>query len=274
MKKATRFALPLLAAASLLPAIAGATIVTSDRFPYNNGTALVGQGGWQAHSGAGAKTVTVNNGSITVQQSSGSGEDVNKRWFTALPNNAKTYFSINFSLANGAVIGTGTDYFVHFRPAPPDTNGFVARVYVGPGADATHYSVGISATSSGTSPVVLYPTQLEVGTTHKVVAAYDAVTGTSTLWVDPTLETDTNVSSTHASVVGKPLESIAFRQASPVGATYSEVVGDVRVGTTFADVTGQPKEVPSLSQWGMMVLASLILAGGFYAIRRRATAVA
>jgi hypothetical protein len=262
------------AALAAIPGLALATSVMQDAFNYTNGN-LVGQGAWVAHSSGGNKPIQVSTSSIIVQQSTGSGEDVNKS-FPARSATDVTFASLNLKVPTAVALGTTTEYFAHFRSSIPaeSLTVFKARVYVTTPGTATTYSLGLSTTSASASPVVLWPSQLNYGQTYKIVTSYDAASGTSTLWVDPIDQSSPSITSVLAAAAGTPVGSYAFRQASPSGATFSEQVNDLAIGTTFADVTPGGKPVPSLTQWGMMVLASLILAGGLFAIRRRATAVA
>jgi hypothetical protein len=254
----------------LVPALTGATVIVQDNFSYANGP-LAGQGtspAWSAHSSAGTKTIQVVNGTVLLQQSAGAGEDLNKRWLTPLGAGARTYAGFTVKVKTGSIVGTGEEYFAHFRPAPTDTNTFVARCYAGP-AVGGDFALGISATSVSTTPVVHWPAALRFERTYRVVIAYDGATGTSSLWVDPASESSPSVSSTHASVALRPLESFACRQATPVGATMNEVVDNLIVADNFAQAAATAA-VPSLAEPWLVALASLLaLAGGVLITRRR-----
>ena len=255
----------VLLAAITVPAVAGATNLFHDLFWYPNGN-LTSNGGWYAHSGGGAKPIQVTNEAIVLLQGAGSGEDDNHP-FALQTTTAKTYASFTLKVPVGSVMGTANEYFFHFRPAPTDTNGFVARTYVGPPTAGGDYVLGIATGSLTATPLAPWATGLTFGQTYKVVIAYDASTGTSTLWVDPVTELSTNVSSTSATVINKPLNSIAVRQASPAGATLSEVIDDVVVDAAFPAAP-----LPGMSPWSVSILAALLLlAGGAFVMRRRNT---
>jgi hypothetical protein len=204
----------------------------------------------------------VTGGAAVQQQSASSGEDVNHP-FAQQAAGAKTLAEFKLNVP-GPTIGTGQDYFIHFRPAGSDSNNFVARCWIGPPTAGGSYDIGIAAGSLSTTPVVPWTSDLTFGQTYKIWILYDGVTGTSTLWVNPVDRNSPSVSSTSAPLAGRLLASIALRQASPTGASYTQVIDDLEV-----DIAPSPP-VPSLSQWGLMALASiLVLAGGLYVARRR-----
>lgn len=264
MKSASRLAILALVAAfsaATVPTTASAANIFQDFFSYPDG-ALVGNALWKAHSGALAKPVQVAGGMVTVQQSAGSGEDINHA-FTQQLGTAKTYAAFNLTVTG--TIGTANDYFFHFRPAGSDSNNFVTRTYIGPPTAGGDYTLGVAAGSLTTTPLAPWGSGMVLGQNYRVVVAYDGVTGTSTLWVDPTNEASTSVSSTSAPLAGRLLASVALRQASPTGATHSEQIDQLYVRSPF--------DVPSASQWSLMVLAGLMLVGGAaFMLRRRAIA--
>jgi hypothetical protein len=265
----------LMLAIGLWPGAANAIIVTEDNLSgYANGP-LVGHGGWQAHSGAGTKAVQVNTGTIRLEQSTGSGEDVNKRWFVPRAANATTYARFHLKVEPGSVIGTTPDFFAHFRPGALDTNNFVTRVYIGPPADGSHFTLGVTSAAIGVDIIVVWPVALTMGQTYQIVTSYDGVTGASQLWVDPTSEAGTSITTgPSATVSGRQIESYAFRQVSPAGTTSFQTINDMAVGTTFADVTGSAG-VPLLSAWNLIVMAfGLGLAGMAYTQSRHSRSFA
>lgn len=244
-------------------ATASAVPLLEDHFPYPNGN-LTGNNGWATHSGT-ATFVQVSDGVVVLTNGSGSRED-NHRAFALQPNNVKTYASFFLTVPTGTVM-SGFDYFAHFRPTGVDSNQFCARTYTGTTAVGGDYAIGISTTSSGTSPVVSWPTGLTFGQTYRIVTAYDPITGTSTLWVDPQTEASPSVSSTHVNQINRSLQDYAWRQGA-TGAALQQV-DNLFVGTTFDDVI-PPPPVPSASTWGLAALALLVAgAGTLFVVRRR-----
>lgn len=256
----------------VIPALAGAAVLYQDSFSYPNGN-FTPNGGWYAHSSGGVKPIQVNGTTVVVQESANPGEDVNHPFPQQL-GTARTYSSFKLKLPTGSVVGTANDYIYHFRPGVPDTIGFVTRTYVGPPTAGGDYVFGVAAGSLTSTPLAPWATGLIFGATYNVVVAYDGVTGTSTLWVDPAGEGSTSVSSVSATVTGKLLASVALRQASPTGATYGAIIDDVRVGESFADVGGSSNAASSLNEWGMMLLSAALLISGVLFVTRRCAAVA
>jgi hypothetical protein len=261
-------------ASSLAPAPAGATQLFQDRFTTNG--PLVGVNGWLSHSGAGAKAIQVSNGRISVAQSAGSGEDDNHP-FATQGTTGKTYVGFELTVPAGSVMGTTNDYFIHFRPSP-DTLNFVTRVFVGPPTAGGDYNIGVGSGSLTTTPFATWSTGLSFGTSYRIVAAYDPVSGGSQLWVNPVNEASTSINTgASATVTNRTVSSIAVRQASPTGATSSQLIGrrvgddlgpGLSVATTFDEVGNLP--VPGLMEWGLSALAALLLiTGASFAMRRR-----
>jgi hypothetical protein len=266
---------PFVVAAAVALAVAPTIALASgfsfwDFFVYPNGN-LVGQGGWAAHSGAGNKPIQVTAGEVVLQQNAGSGEDAN-RVFPQRLGNVKTYATFKVRVPAGP-IGTVNDYFVHFRPAGADSNNFVARTFIGPPTAGGDYVLGIAAGSLTTTPLAPWPTGLTFGQNYRVAIAYDGGTGTSTLWVDPTSELSPSVSSTSAGLANRLLANIAVRQSSPsAGSNYTEVIDSLRVADNFNAASGVV--LPSLSQWGAMILAMLLAVTGVVFVVRRRKALA
>lgn len=248
-----------------VPAAATAAVIVDDGFNYNDGSQLVGQGGWQAHSAAGARPVLVNQSNAVVVQTTTSGEDINKRWFVARSATDVTYASFNLMVPSGGTIGSN-EYFAHFRPAPTDTNGFVSRVFIGTPATSTNYTLSVS---NGTTNLVAWVAPLDYDRRYKVVLAYDAASGQTRMWVDPASESDTNVMTVTA-VTGKLLESFALRQATATGGTNAtQLIGDIIVATTFAEAIPAVKEVPVAGGWSLALIASSLALGGATLLRLR-----
>jgi hypothetical protein len=224
----------------LLPAIAGAAVLLNEPFSYPDGP-LVGNDGWTAHSGAGNKPIMVTSGFVTVQQSTGSGEDDNTT-FAAQDPAAVTWFSMDVKV--DGVVGTAADYFTHIMPA--GTTYYSARVHVSPPLAGGDFTFGLKAGSSST--LVTWPSDFSFGVTYKIVVNFDASTGNSTLWVDPVTEASPSIIST-GGFTGDSEGAIALRQSSPSGATLTEVIDNILVGQEFCDVVACPTAVEPAT-WG------------------------
>jgi hypothetical protein len=260
-KNPRTFLFPLaVVAVTLAPALASADYLLKERFNYANGN-LAGQGGWTAHSGAGTGPIQVNGGAAVATPTTGA-EDVNTT-FTAQALGAKTYSC--FTMTVTAYTAGGSDYFAHLKDT--GTTLFRSRVFISPAAGGGDFRVGIAVTSSGTSPTINWPTDLSLNTPYRIVHSFDDATGTSDLWVDPVDENSPKITSgPFAAATGVAISSFAIRQGT--GATGAIRIDDVVIDDTFISSVGKP--VPSLSQWGMMLLGMfLIVSGAAVVIRRR-----
>lgn len=258
------------------------TVLANDLFNYPNGNLVQpfgANGGWYANSGAGTGPVQVSGNAIIVKEAPTFNEDVSKPLSSMQGAAAKTYASFTFLVKAGSVLvagptGPGTpQYFAHFRTGTSDSaSAFRSRLYIVTPAGGSGYRIGITATSfnATTQPVVPFPTDLAFDVTYRAVAAYDAATGTATLWVDPASELSTNVSSVSATAVGQQVAYYAFRQGTPSdGTNVTIVVDDYIAETKFPPV--RPPVVPGLTPVGMTLL-SILLAGASWIVlaRRRA----
>ena len=253
------FPLAVVALATLSPALAGADVpyLLKERFDYPNGN-LAGLGGWTAHSGVGVGPVLVDNGEAVAVI--GNSEDVNTT-FTAQALGAKTYAC--FTMKVTAYSGGGSDYFAHLK----DTGTFNlrSRVFISAPAGGGAFRIGIAVTSSGTSPTVNWPTDLNLNQSYRIVESFDDATGTAELWVDPVDQNSPKVTSGPFGVAGGvAISAFAIRQGSGASATIR--IDDVVVDDAFIAL-GKP--VPSLSQWGMMLLGMSLITGAAVMIRRR-----
>ena len=79
----------------------------------------------------------------------------------------------------------------------------------------------------------MLPTDLNTNTTYTVVTRYDIDSTATTLWLNPTAESDASVTATDTpSVVS--ISSYGFREDSSLGTTM--MIDDLRVGLSFAAV--------------------------------------
>lgn len=245
-----------------LVSVALAAVLLTETFPYADGN-LVGQGGWTAHSGAAAKPIQVISGAARVEQSALSGEDVNTT-FPVQSTSAKTWASFKLrvpSIAPGGgapTFGAG-DYFAHFRPLTL-INNFRARVYT-LAPTGSGYKLGLSTTSSGTSPIVPMAADLNFDQDYTVVISYDAATGTSTLSVNGVAG---QVVSANVAAIGEDINQFALRQAST--GVHHQFVDDIRVGQDSSDLS---PDVPGVLPAGVAALASLMFGAGALVTFRR-----
>lgn len=218
-----------LVAVAVAPAMASASMLLLEQFNYPNGN-LVGNGGWANHSGTGF-FIQVVDGVAVLSQGSGSREDANVPFLVAPGATDKTYATMKVTVPSATTLGAG-DYFAHFRSAG---FAFPARIYIAAPQSGGDFSFGLSATSTGTSPIVYWGSAGVFGQTYTIVFSYDAADGSTQMWVDPVTEASPSIIST-GGPLGDLINTFALRQGS--ASTSVQEIGGILVGTTFADVVG------------------------------------
>ncbi|MEE8525703.1 MAG: hypothetical protein V3T72_17335 [Thermoanaerobaculia bacterium] len=227
----------------LLSLAANAAIVVDEEFTHADGN-LVGQtptpgpgGTWAAHSGAGNKAIQVASGEISLDQSSGSGEDVNTG-FTAIGSGDTIYAGFDVRLPSGQTVDVDADglYFAHFKDS-----GFVFRGRVFVTETVTgDFRIGLDADDS--TVAVTWATDLSFDTTYRVIVSYDFDTGNCELWIDATMAGDTSIVHT-VGTASTAIEAFSFRQSNDY--TGSQVIDDLIVSDTFPEAV--PVELMSFS---------------------------
>lgn len=224
-----------------------AQLLLEENFPYNPGTALVGQGGW-AQTGTVATNpiqVTANNLTFSGYPSvsgeavslQNTGQDVNRAIAQQTSGAVYAAFLVRVSAAGGS------DYFFHLTANPITNNVFVGRVFArSPAAGFVQFGVG---KTSGTGSSVTYAqnayalnsTVLVVlkyqfvagGTTNDVTSIYTFAVGDD-YSTEPTTPSATNSGGTDAANVAL----VGLRQGG--GAVAPTLVFDgLRVSTSYAD---------------------------------------
>lgn len=226
-----RKAIVLLVLGLLAASTASASTPWSEFFNYSDGDlAVVSGGSWAVHSGTPPTNVQVVSGQAVVN--SANAPDINYQFRTpaeATPTDV-IYGSFNLKISGTQTAAGG--YFAHFM-----NNGtfFAARVFAAL-VDASTYKIGISTTSS--TPVY-WPTPLNKDQTYSIAIRYDAATGISTLWVDPTSLAG-GVDSA-VGPIGTLVSGFALRQSGGYG---TATIDDIRVDVTSGVVS------TTNSSWG------------------------
>lgn len=233
-------------------------------YPPVPGLITTNSGGlWINHSGSQDTLVEAYPGSSAAL--AGNRYEVNQnltgdihRWFTTSTNqyytssSASLYASFIVAVTNLPDNAGGT-YFAHFMDTSTFFRGRVFAMippnpYPYTSAALGTFRFGVAnaqgdAASGTNGPNVIVPMDLALNTDYQVVLKVDLSAQTSTIWVNPTSESDTATSSGPALDNGPYastnfLAALAFRQA--VGEGILEI-RNVRVGTSFSDVaTGTP----------------------------------
>ncbi len=222
-------------------------LLVREDFDYADGTPLVGQDPpygsvWTAHSGAGNKAIQVAGGQISLEQSGGSGEDVNTG-FTQQGAAAITFLRnlISLSQADRPSILTAVVCISHTSRIPDLTSGHTGIVVP---AGAGDFGLAINADNSNLGAGVSWISDLSFDTTYRVVTSFDASTGTSQMWVDPVNMGSSSVMHT-GTETGTLIESYAFRQSNDFIGTIT--VDNLVVSNNFDQVlTGIPEPSSAL----------------------------
>lgn len=229
------------AAAIALAGTASAQVIVSDDFSF---TGALTDNGWSAHSGAGNKVVTSDGDVATLNQSGGSGEDVNLP-FAAIGADDTLYASFKFEVPSGNPVNPDTSglYFAHFRTGFT----FNARTGLLSPAAGGDFVLALNSSSSNLGAGASWAGDLAFDTQYQVVLKWDGTTGESTLWLDPSDESDTSISHI-GTQTGTLIDSFAFRQSNDY--TGFIEVDDVVVGNSFGDVTGGGTPVGTFTDLG------------------------
>ena len=274
------FALALIAMISS-PASAG--IFFADTFTYNgvdgqltdaeNGAGDNVSGGlWQTHSGASSGKIQVVNGSAVSANGGDTGEDANRNTnrVVGMEGVGTTWYyaglvTVNDTRADSA--GTALEsqsYILHFKDS--GTFNFVARAHVtdpSTGVGGAGYRYGLRA-GSGTADV--FTQDLNFGQEYKVMASFDAVTGTANMWIDPTDINSPSITHTDGGRVGTLIEALAIRQDSSNPERFDALINAVSIGDDFNSVMrylGTDVPEPTSLALGLLGLV------GFASTRRR-----
>jgi len=233
---------------------ASATLFYNDTFTYPNGN-IAGQGSWVAYSGAGLKPIQVNNGTISIVQSDGSGEDILKPTGVTMGAGSKWYAAFDVS-STGT---TGQGYIAHFIVGT--SNVLDARVFItSPNTVGNGFTLGFGSTSTLAQK---WPTDLTFGSTHRVVVSYDFDSKVNKLWIDPINESSPSILTTSAN--SNAVTAFAFRQASPSPPSNTQIIDNLAVATTFGEaLTG----VPEPASLGLFMAGSSLTCAVFPRRRR------
>ena len=217
----------------LLFGTVNAAVILNEAFNYIDGPLTTTSGGiWVNHSGT-ALQLDVASGKAKLTQSET--EDVSAFLSGRPYSSGNLYASLVINLASRPSGAGG--YFAHLKD--DGTSNFRARIFVTTnGAGAGSFRVGIA---NSTNTVTAIPTDLTVGQDYTLVLRYDTAETTSTLWINPASESAATDRADAAkdTTVAAGITAFALRQSLSSGAGMGTLtVDDLKVGTSFGDVTG------------------------------------
>lgn len=233
--------------------------IFSDNFSYPDGGIVTNSSGiWIQNTGT-AGSMLVSNSTLIVSTSRT--EDIAHQFPSTYTTNGPTAaLYSSFTLKCTGLPTAGGTYFAHFSGTNAYTSpssgiaGYRARIY----ASLTNLAAGVappgqfylSIQNSGYGNALTnggqWTTALSTNVTYSIVTKYVLATGSSTLWISPTVEGDTSVTDpqpvpydfNNSGFVTNGPNSISFysfRQATGEG---TMLINDLKVGTAFSDVAG------------------------------------
>jgi hypothetical protein len=223
----------------LLSAIlSGAAPLLNDSFNYPDGSLVTAAGSpWTTYNGTSGQ-IKVISGRMFLSKANT--EDVH----TALAgqpyastSGAILYVSFKINYTN--LPSSAGSYFAEFKDGG---TGFRARIFAQTaGAASGAFRIGIA--NAGSSPSA-FNADLQTNTDYTIVARLAVSNVVSTLWLNPTAETNAGVTATDTTSA-LTITSYGFREDGSSGTIGNFFVDDLRVGTTFSDVV---TNAPSLER--------------------------
>ena len=241
---------------------AHATVITNDTFSYANGDLNVVSGGiWSNFNGTTALNVTNGQAFVTGLNS----KDDQLRFDGGPHSNDVLYagFNVNAQTLATSVANGGGAYFALFKD--DTTFNFTARVEATnfTSLGSVRFGIANQASVSTNAGVAYWASTTATGTLHRIVVRLDlsGAVLSSTLWLDPTLETDTSITATDLGVIvpstNYNVQAYGLRQSN--AQQGGVLVDELIIGTSFADVVPEP--------------STMLLVGGglisLLAVRRR-----
>lgn len=204
-------------------------VIATDDFDRGDGSIVDGSGLWLHHSGTFGEAQLVGN---QLKLDAALSEDISIELAGA-----------PFGLSSGAVIyasftvlfselptGTG-GFFAHFKD--DSAGNFRGRLFASTANAARgSFRLGVANNAGAIPSSAQISRDLETNRTYQVVLRYNVGTGVSTLWVDPTAESDPGITASDApSLVD--ISNFAFRQNAGIGTV---LVDNLIIGGAFGDV--------------------------------------
>jgi endonuclease/exonuclease/phosphatase family metal-dependent hydrolase len=222
--------------------LSGAALLLSDSFSYPDGPLVTAVGSpWTTYSGTSGQVKVV---ADRIFLSKANSEDVHAVLLGqpyASTSGAILYVSFKINYTN--LPSSSGSYFAEFKDGG---TGFRARIFAQTaGAASGAFRIGIA--NAGTSPSAVFDADLLTNTDYTIVARLAVSNVVSTLWLNPTAETDPGVTATDT-MSALTITSYGFREDGSSGTIGNFFIDDLRVGTTFPDVVtnATPLERPAI----------------------------
>jgi endonuclease/exonuclease/phosphatase family metal-dependent hydrolase len=222
--------------------LSGAALLLNDAFSYSDGSLVTAAGSpWTTYNGTSGQ-VKIVSGRIFLSKANT--EDVHATLAGqpyASTSGAILYVSFKINCTNLPTSAGG--YFAEFKDGG---TGFRARIFAQTaGAASGAFRIGIA--NAGSSPSAVFNADLQTNTDYTIVARLAVSNVVSTLWFNPTAETNASVTATDVATA-LTITSFGFREDGASGTIGNLFVDDLRVGTTFPDVVtnAPPLERPAI----------------------------
>lgn len=249
----------------------GKTQVLYEGFDYitpaflgGNGDAGSTSNNWTTHSVTSGQTTTIDiqdvsltytglansigNKVLIFGNANANSRDINRGFTTAA---TTLYFSALITIVDNSQITATGDYFLHFgATSGPSVTSFGGRLGAKSANAGANFRFTILNTSGGTPVPVDNGTDLNFGTTYLVVVKYDASASPTiaNMWVNPSSLGGTEPAGSIANSSGtssfSAFNSICLRNN---GTTPKALIDELRIGTTWADVTPTGSASTSIS---------------------------
>jgi endonuclease/exonuclease/phosphatase family metal-dependent hydrolase len=208
----------------------GAALLLDDVFNYSDGPLVTAAGSpWTTYSGSNGQVNVVSGRMILSKTNS---EDVQAP-LAGQPfvSTSGAILYVSFSINYATLPSPAGSYFAEFKGGGL---GFRARIFARTeGAAAGAFRVGIA--NGANSPTAVVSADLQTNTDYTVVTRLIVSNAISTLWVNPTAETNAGVTAVDAASP-QTITAFGFREDGSSGTIGNIFVDDLRVGTTFCDV--------------------------------------
>jgi hypothetical protein len=206
-----------------------ANLLLCEPFDYPDGPVTTNSAGlWSNHSGTFGQA---NVAAGVLQVTDGESEDINARLIGS-PYSTNSGAVLYASMKVTFTALPGEEYFAHYREVG---GSFRARIFgTVSNVTAGAFRLGIANTLPASGGTLL-ERDLSLNTTYLVVSRYHVGSGVSTLWLNPSSESDPGVTATDP-VDPDPIGSFAFRQSNANGGIGDLTVDDLKIGLSFVDV--------------------------------------
>lgn len=260
MKKVYSASISLLAILFLTVNSAQSSLIVYENFNYTAGSTLAGNGNWSAVNTGTPPGIDAGNLSVSgLQDSSGNRASWNtgniQEAFLSL-GQTNTTGSIFFSLALQILTNsTSTSYSLNLTQS---TTTFGSPIYFR--ANGSNFDIGLANRTTGST--TNWATGFSLNTTIFLVGSYEFVSGAgndvSSLWINPDSSSFGSGSAPTATLTatgGTDLTGVNGFQIRGATGSPSGVADELRIGTTWADVT--PVVVPEPAAVSMLLLGLL-----------------